>query len=206
MVLATNCPDWSTKEMVAGGLERTKANRTRASPDSEVWLWLASTLRISGLTGNEKQPFGLLLRGNDGLHDEEDKDSHWRLSVIVGLCFSPVQGFDATHTSSLFHFLGRRENVPLRLLMTSEPLSDVITRRLRFEGCSFCQFPSRYHVISGRLCGSQPSEWQLNWCVRFSGRLTAACCRPPCLEVGSIAPADSDDLDARETVEQKPDE
>lgn len=54
VVLATNCPDWSTKEMVAGGLDRTKANRTRASPGSEVWLWLASTLKISGLTDKEK--------------------------------------------------------------------------------------------------------------------------------------------------------
>lgn len=55
VVLATNCPDWSTKEMVAGGLDRTKANRTRANAGSEVSLWLTFTLRISGLTGKERQ-------------------------------------------------------------------------------------------------------------------------------------------------------
>lgn len=63
MVLATSRPDWSMKEMVAGGLERTKANRTRASPGSEVRLWLPSTLRISGLTEKEKQRICFLFQG-----------------------------------------------------------------------------------------------------------------------------------------------
>lgn len=37
-VLATNWPDWSTKVIVAGGFDRTKAKRTRESPGSEVSL------------------------------------------------------------------------------------------------------------------------------------------------------------------------
>lgn len=35
-VLATSRPDWSTKVMVAGGLDRTKAKRTKERPGSEV--------------------------------------------------------------------------------------------------------------------------------------------------------------------------
>lgn len=36
--LDTSWPEWSTKAMVAGGLDRTKAKRTRERPGSEVSL------------------------------------------------------------------------------------------------------------------------------------------------------------------------
>lgn len=54
-VLATSWPAWSTKVMVAGGLDRTRANRTRERPGSAVSLWWALTLTISGWTRGDRK-------------------------------------------------------------------------------------------------------------------------------------------------------